>query len=376
MAFALAEGIGLTIVGPEISLILGIVDVFEKAGLRCLGPHRAAARLEGSKSFAKDFLTRQNIPTARYQVFDDPDEAITYIKTQVTPIVVKADGLAAGKGVVIAQTEWEAIEAIHEIQVSGVFGEAGNRVVIEEFLAGEEASFIVITDGEHILPLVSTQDHKARDNGDRGPNTGGMGAYSPAPVITERVYNRIMEEVIVPTVRGMAEEGYPYRGFLYAGLMIDKNGSPKVLEYNCRFGDPEAQPIMMRLRSDLMTLFLATVERRLHEISVEWDPRAAVGVVMVAKGYPGSYAINDPIYGLPVPEREDCKVFHAGTIEKGGQILTAGGRVLCACGLGSSVTQAQAIAYSLVQQITWKEAYYRTDIGYRAITREADRDNN
>jgi phosphoribosylamine--glycine ligase len=375
VAFASTEQIGLTIVGPEVPLILGIVDAFEEMGLYCLGPHRRAARLEGSKSFAKDFLIRWGIPTAHYQTFSEIDRAAAYIKTQDTPIVIKADGLAAGKGVVVAQTQSEAIDVVHEMLVGSAFGEAGHRVVVEEFLTGEEASFIVMTDGEHILPLASSQDHKARDNKDKGPNTGGMGAYSPAPVMTETVYNRVMQEVILPTVRGMTEEGQPYRGFLYAGLMIGEDGSPKVLEYNCRFGDPEAQPIMMRLRSDLVELSLATVEGRLHEVSVDWDPRAAVGVVMAAKGYPGSYSINDPIYGLPVSECEDRKVFHAGTVEREGRILTAGGRVLCVCGLGNSVTQAQAIAYALVQQITWKDAYYRTDIGYRAIIREAGRAN-
>lgn len=376
MAFALAEQIELTIVGPEASLILGVVDTFEEKGLRCLGPSRGAARLEGSKSFAKDFLTRHGIPTARYQVFSEVEPAVAYIKTQDTPIVIKADGLAAGKGVVVAQTGQEAINAVHDMLVVNAFGKAGHRVVVEEFLTGEEASFIVMTDGEHILPLASSQDHKTRDNGDKGPNTGGMGAYSPAPVITETVYKRIMQEVIMPTVQGMAEEGYPYKGFLYAGLMIDEEGSPKVLEYNCRFGDPEAQPIMMRLRSDLVELSQAAVEGRLHEVSAVWDPRAALGVVMAAKGYPGSYPIGDPIYGLPAPEREDRKVFHASTIEREGRIITAGGRVLCACGLGNSVTQAQAVAYALIQQITWKDAYYRTDIGYRAIAREAGRSHS
>jgi phosphoribosylamine--glycine ligase len=375
VAFASAEQIRLTIVGPEAPLILGVVDAFEEIGLYCLGPCRAAARLEGSKSFAKDFLIRYGIPTARYQTFSEVERAAAYIKTQGAPIVIKADGLAAGKGVIVARTELEAIDAVHEMLVGNAFGEAGRRVVVEEFLTGEEASFIVMTDGEHILPLASSQDHKARDNGDTGPNTGGMGAYSPAPVVTETVYKRVMGEVILPTVRGMAEEGHPYRGFLYAGLMIGEDGSPKVLEYNCRFGDPEAQPIMMRLRSDLVELSQAAVEGRLHEVRVDWDPRAALGVVMAAKGYPDSYPIGDPIYGLPVSECEDRKVFHAGTAEKKGHIVTAGGRVLCVCGLGDSVTQAQAIAYTLVQQISWKGACYRTDIGYRAIAREAGQNN-
>ncbi|QBQ54260.1 phosphoribosylamine--glycine ligase [Nitrosococcus wardiae] len=373
VAFASAEQIGLTVVGPEAPLVLGIVDAFEEAGLGCLGPYREAARLEGAKSFAKDFLMRCGIPTARYRTFSEVEPAVDYIKMQGAPIVVKVDGLAAGKGVVVAQTEQEAIDAVHGILAGGAFGEAGRRVVIEEFLRGEEASFIVLTDGEHILPLASSQDHKAHDQGDTGPNTGGMGAYSPASVVTEAVHKRVMQEIIVPTVRGMAEEGYPYRGFLYAGLMIAEDGSPKVLEYNCRFGDPEAQPIMMRLQSDLVELCQATLEGRLHEVDVTWDPRAALGVVMAAKGYPGSYPIGDPIYGLPAPERENSKVFYGGTAEKEGRIVTAGGRVLCVCGLGDSVTQAQATAYALVQQITWKEAYYRTDIGYRAIAKEAGR---
>lgn len=370
--FAAAKQIGLTVVGPESPLVLGIVDAFQAAGLQCLGPRRAAARLEGSKSFAKDFLARWGIPTACYQTFSEIEPAVAYIRAQGAPLVVKADGLAAGKGVMVARSTQEAIDAVHEMLVDKVFGEAGRRVVVEGFLAGEEASFIVMTDGKNILPLASSQDHKARDNGDRGPNTGGMGAYSPAPVITEAVYQRVMQEVIVPTVHGMAEEGYPYTGFLYAGLMIAEDGSPKVLEYNCRLGDPEAQPIMMRLRSDLAELSQAALEGRLHEIIVDWDPRAALGVVMAAKGYPGSYPLGDPIYGLPATEREDRKVFHAGTSKQGGRIVTAGGRVLCACGLGASVTQAQTAAYALVGEITWRNACYRTDIGYRAIAREAE----
>jgi phosphoribosylamine---glycine ligase len=373
VAFAAAEQIGLTVVGPEAPLVSGVVDAFEAAGLDCFGPRGAAARLEGSKSFTKDFLARYGIPTAHYQTFSEVEAAIAYIKTQGAPIVVKADGLAGGKGVVVARTEHEAIDAVQAMLAGDAFGEAGRRVVVEEFLRGEEASFIVMSDGEHILPLASSQDHKARDNGDTGPNTGGMGAYSPAPVITEAVHQRVMEEVILPTVRGMAAEGHPYRGFLYAGLMIAEGGVPQVLEYNCRFGDPEAQPIMMRLRSDLAALCQAALRGRLSEAQVEWDPRAALGVVMAAKGYPGPSSRGDPIYGLPAAESGDCKVFHGGTIEKEGQIITAGGRVLCVCGLGDSVTQAQATAYTLVRQITWQGAYYRTDIGCRAIAREAGR---
>lgn len=368
--FAAARQIGLTVVGPEVPLVLGVVDAFEAAGLRCLGPSRGAARLEGSKSFAKHFLVRYNIPTARHQVFSEIAPATAYIKTQTVPLVVKADGLAAGKGVIVAWSTQEAIDAVHAMLLDKVFGEAGQQVIIEEFLAGEEASFIVLTDGKYVLPLASSQDHKARDNGDRGPNTGGMGAYSPAPVITETVYQRVMQEIIIPTVHGMAEEGSPYGGFLYVGLMLSEDEAPKVLEYNCRLGDPETQPIMMRLRSDLVELSQATLEGRLHEVSAEWDSRAALGVVMAAKGYPGPYSTGDSIDGLPALECEDRKVFHAGTQEKEGRIVTAGGRVLCACGLGESVTEAQATAYALVERITWKDAYYRTDIGYRAIVRE------
>jgi phosphoribosylamine---glycine ligase len=373
VAFAAAEQIELTVVGPETPLVLGVVDAFETAGLACFGPRVAAARLEGSKAFAKDFLARYGIPTARYQTFNEVGTAVAYIKAQGTPIVIKADGLAGGKGVVVARTEQEAIDAVQAMLAGDAFGEAGHRVVVEEFLTGEEASFIVMSDGEHILPLASSQDHKARDNGDTGPNTGGMGAYSPAPVVTETVHRRVMKEIILPTVRGMAAEGHPYRGFLYAGLMIAEDGTPKILEYNCRFGDPEAQPIMMRLRSDLAALCQAALRGSLSEVQVEWDPRAALGVVMAAKGYPGPCSTGDPIYGLPAEVSANCKVFHGGTIEKEGQIITAGGRVLCVCGLGDSVTQAQATAYTLVRKITWQGAQYRTDIGYRAIAREANR---
>jgi phosphoribosylamine--glycine ligase len=351
--FARKESIGLTIVGPEVPLVLGLVDVFANAGLRCFGPSEAAAELEGSKAFSKDFLARHAIPTAAYASFTEIDAAIDYIREQGAPIVVKADGLAAGKGVILAETPDDAIAA-----------------VIEEFLEGEEASFIVMVDGEHILPLATSQDHKAAHDGDTGPNTGGMGAYSPAPVVTPQVHDRIMREVIEPTVRGMAAEGRPYTGFLYAGVMIGADGTPKVLEFNVRFGDPETQPIMLRLKSDLVALCDAALDGRLDEMRAEWDPRAALGVVMAAGGYPGPYRTGDVIEGLPGDDREDIKVFHAGTTDHNGQVVTSGGRVLCVCALGESVALAQQHAYEQVKKIRWDEAYYRTDIGYRAVARE------
>jgi phosphoribosylamine--glycine ligase len=368
--FAQDNDIGLTIVGPEAPLVLGVVDAFQAVGLRCFGPTKGAAQLEGSKAFTKDFLARHQIPTASYGNFTDVNVAIKYIQEQGAPIVVKADGLAAGKGVILAQTEDEAIAAVQDMLAGNAFGDAGHRVVIEEFLQGEEASFIVMVDGEHILPLATSQDHKARDNGDTGPNTGGMGAYSPAPVVTPEIHQRVMEEVIEPTVVGMAAEGNPYTGFLYAGLMIDPDGSPKVLEYNCRFGDPETQPIMMRLHSDLVELCEAAIDGRLNEVSAEWDSRAALGVVLAAGGYPADYKKGDIISGLPEIDNEDAKVFHAGTAEKDGQVVTAGGRVLCAVGLGNTVSEAQTRAYELTKQISWDGVYYRTDIGHRAIVRE------
>jgi phosphoribosylamine--glycine ligase len=375
--FAQENDIDLTIVGPEAPLVIGVVDAFRKAGLRCFGPTKGAAQLEGSKAFTKDFLARHHIPTAAYGNFTDIDAAVAYIREQGAPIVVKADGLAAGKGVILAQTEDEAITAVKDMLAGNAFGEAGHRVVIEEFLQGEEASFIVIVDGEHVLPLATSQDHKARDNGDTGPNTGGMGAYSPAPVVTPAMHERIMNEVIWPTVKGMAAEGHPYTGFLYAGVMIDPDGTPKVLEYNCRFGDPETQPIMMRLRSDLVALCNAALDGRLDQVSAEWDPRAALGVVLAAGGYPNDYRKGDIISGLPESDTEDHfpsqKVFHAGTTGKDGQVATNGGRVLCAVGLGDSVGEAQARAYDLVRQIHWDGIYYRTDIGHRAIAREQAR---
>jgi phosphoribosylamine--glycine ligase len=368
--FAKAKQIDLTIVGPEAPLVLGVVDAFQAAGLRCFGPSQGAAQLEGSKAFTKDFLARHHIPTAAYGNFTDMDEAIAYIQQQGAPIVVKADGLAAGKGVILAQTEAEAIAAVRDMLAGNAFGEAGHRVVVEEFLRGEEASFIVMVDGKHILPMATSQDHKARDDGDTGPNTGGMGAYSPAPVVTPEIHDRVTREVIEPTVRGMAAEGYPYTGFLYAGLMIAADGTPKVLEYNCRFGDPETQPIMMRLKSDLVSLCNAALDGTLDTISTEWDPRPSLGVVLAAGGYPGSYNKGDIITGLPV-ETPDSKVFHAGTTEKDGHIVTNGGRVLCAVALGDTVAEAQKQAYQLVDQIHWKGMYCRRDIGYRAITRES-----
>ena len=367
LAFAQAEAIDLTIIGPEIPLVMGIVDSFQRAGLKCFGPSAKAAQLEGSKSYCKDFMIRHNIPTAHYQSFTDKNLAIAYIKEQGAPIVVKADGLAAGKGVIVAQTEQEAISAVEDMLSGNVFGEAGNRVVIEEFLHGEEASFIVIADGKHALPMATSQDHKARDNGDKGPNTGGMGAYSPAPVVTPDIYDRVMRDVIEPTLKGMIEDGLPYTGFLYAGLMIAPNGDIKVLEYNCRFGDPETQPIMMRMRSDLVELCEAALAGALDKTNTEWDERAALGVVLAAGGYPDDYQKGDIISGLPTQEQKDGKVFHAGTKTIDGNITTAGGRVLCACALGHDIQEAQTKAYELANSIHWNNIYYRNDIGFKAI---------
>ncbi|BAP54421.1 phosphoribosylamine--glycine ligase [Thioploca ingrica] len=365
--FAQQQAIDLTIVGPETPLVMGIVEQFQQVGLPCFGPTSAVAQLEGSKTFAKNFLNRHRIPTAYYASFTEVDAAITYIRQQGTPIVIKADGLAAGKGVVVAFTAEQAIAAVQAMLGNQLFGEAGQRVVIEDYLVGEEASFICMVDGEHILPMATSQDHKARDDGDKGPNTGGMGAYSPAPVITPALHARIMAEIIEPTVRGMAADGYPYTGFLYAGLMIDKQGNPKVLEYNCRLGDPETQPIMLRLQSDLVELCLATLDKRLHKVTTRWDERAALGVVLAAGGYPNDYTKGATIQGLPAANNLAGKIFHAGTVEKAGQILTAGGRVLCACALGETVREAQTQAYRLVKAIHWEGMYYRTDIGYRAL---------
>ncbi|HKL63486.1 MAG TPA: phosphoribosylamine--glycine ligase [Woeseiaceae bacterium] len=372
VALARREGVDLTIVGPEIPLVAGIVDRFEAAGLRCFGPRADAARLEGSKAFTKEFLARHRIPTAAYASFTELQPALDYIRAQGAPLVVKADGLAAGKGVVVAHTAEAAEEAARNMLQADAFGGAGRRIVVEEFLAGEEASFIVITDGHHLLPLATSQDHKARDEGDTGPNTGGMGAYSPAPVVTPAVERRIMEEVIRPTVAGLAADGVDYLGFLYAGLMIDDAGTPKVLEFNCRFGDPETQPIMARLQSDLVELCEAALDGRLAEVRADWDPRASLGVVMAAGGYPGGYRKGDPIEGLErAAAVDDVKVFHAGTAMDEGRVVTAGGRVLCVVGLGDSVTAARDTAYRGVECIRWEDACFRRDIGHRAIARES-----
>ncbi|WP_067214748.1 phosphoribosylamine--glycine ligase [Marinomonas gallaica] len=370
VTFAKENDIALTIVGPEAPLVIGLVDAFEKEELPIFGPTKAAAQLEGSKSFTKDFLARHNIPTGSYGNFTEIPAAVAYIKQQGAPIVVKADGLAAGKGVILAQTEEEAIAAVEDMLAGNAFGDAGSRVVIEEFLFGEEASFIVMVDGETVLPMASSQDHKARDNGDLGPNTGGMGAYSPAPVVTPEIHDRIMNEVIMPTVKGMNAEGNRYRGFLYAGVMVAPDGTPKVLEYNCRFGDPETQPIMMRLRSDLVAMCLAAVNGELDSVEADWDPRASLGVVLAAGGYPASYNKGDVISGYDAELPEHQKVFHAGTTQKDGNIVTNGGRVLCAVSLGNTVAEAQAGAYEVVKQISWDKVYFRTDIGHRAVSRE------
>lgn len=367
LAFALAESVDLTIVGPEAPLVDGIADLFEAAGLRIFGPSACAAQLEGSKTFTKDFLHRYNIPTAAYQSFTEIDPAIEYVKQQGTPIVIKADGLAAGKGVILANTEAQAINAIRDMLAGNAFGEAGHRVVVEEFLYGEEASFICMVDGEDVLPMATSQDHKARDNGDTGPNTGGMGAYSPAPVVTVDIEAGVMRDIIMPTVRGMASENARYRGFLYAGLMIDADGNAKVLEYNCRFGDPETQPIMMRLQSDLVALCMAACDGKLADQSASWDERCSLGVVLAAKGYPEAYNKGEIITGIPV-ENKSSKVFHAGTErDQQGNIVSNGGRVLCAVALGEDIKQAQENAYQLVDQINWEGSYYRTDIGFKAI---------
>ena len=369
LAFAQREAIDLTIVGPEAPLVLGIVDAFRAAGLNCFGPTQAAARLEGSKAFCKDFLARHGIPTADYQTFTDIESALAYLEQKGAPIVVKADGLAAGKGVVVAHSLAEAQGAVRDMLAGNAYGAAGHRVVIEEFLDGEEASFIVMADGRHALAMASSQDHKARDDGDTGPNTGGMGAYSPAPVVTPEVHRRAMDDVILPTLRGMAADGTPYSGFLYAGLMVAPDGSIKVLEFNCRFGDPETQPIMMRLRSDLPALCLQARAGRLDEARVDWDPRPALGVVIAAGGYPFDYRKGDVIAGLPDAEAPGVKVFHAGTALVDGRVVTAGGRVLCVSALGDSLREAQAQAYAQVGRIHWPDAYCRRDIGHRALGR-------
>jgi phosphoribosylamine---glycine ligase len=372
LKLAQTEEVELTIVGPEVPLVEGIVDRFIAAGLRCFGPLAAAAQLEGSKAFTKDFLHRHDIPTAAYQNFDDLEPALAYIRVQGAPIVIKADGLAAGKGVIVAMTLEEAEAAAISMLSSNSFGSAGNRIVVEEFLVGEEASFMVITDGEYVLPLASSQDHKARDEGDTGPNTGGMGAYSPAPVVTDEMERRILDEVIEPTLAGLRLDGVNYVGFLYAGLMIAPNGTPKVIEFNCRMGDPETQPIMSRLQSDLVDLCNATLDGRLANVSAKWDSRAALGVVMAAGGYPASYAKDKSIAGLNDYSLDDVKVFHAGTTLIGDEVRTSGGRVLCVVGLGETVSDARDKAYGCVDNIHWDDVYFRRDIGHRAIAREAN----
>ena len=370
LAFAKAHDVALTIVGPEAPLVAGIVDYFTRHGLRCFGPSQNAAQLEGSKAFTKDFLHRHGIPTAKYRNFTDIDAAIAYIHEQGVPIVIKADGLAAGKGVIIPQTLAEAESTIHDMLSGNKFGNAGHRVVIEQFLRGEEASFIVMVDGYNVLPFATSQDHKARDDGDKGPNTGGMGAYSPAPVVTPQIHEKVMREIIMPTVNGMRADGNPYTGFLYAGLMIADNGDVNVIEFNCRFGDPEAQPVMMRLQSDLITLCNAAIDGQLDQQSADWDPRPAVGVVLASGGYPDAYAKGDVISGLHTNTAADRKVFHAGTTLRGSDVVTNGGRVLCATALGATVTEAQRAAYELIDTLHWNNVYFRRDIAYRAIARE------
>lgn len=370
--FASNNNVGLTIVGPEAPLVEGIVDYFQSRQLACFGPSQGAAQLEGSKSFTKDFLERHHIPTADYQTFTDVAPALAYLQEKGAPIVVKADGLAAGKGVIVAETLAQAEDAVKDMLSGNAFGEAGCKVVIEEFLQGEEASFIVMVDGKNSLAMATSQDHKRAANGDTGPNTGGMGAYSPAPVVTAEIHQRIMQEVIEPTVAGMAAEGNDYTGFLYAGLMIAEDGTPKVIEYNCRFGDPETQPIMMRLQSDLVELCLHALNGQLDTCETQWDSRPAVGVVLAAGGYPNSYRKGDVITGIPNKETADRKVFHAGTALIDNHVTTQGGRVLCATALGNTVTDAQHNAYQLTHAIDWNDVYYRDDIAYRAIAREQD----
>jgi len=370
LSFAQEQGIALTITGPEDPLVNGIVDKFSAAGLACFGPSAAAAQLEGSKSFAKDFMARHGIPTAAYGKFTEIEPAVEFIREQGAPIVVKADGLAAGKGVIIAHTTTEAEAAVIDMLAGNAFGDAGHRVVIEEFLSGEEASFIVMADGKNVLPLATSQDHKPVGDGDTGPNTGGMGAYTPAPVVSDAMHKRAMQEVILPTVEGMAADGAPFTGFLYAGLMISADGEPKVLEFNVRFGDPETQPILMRLQSDFPELCLAAINGQLDKQSVLWDPRACLGVVIAAEGYPGDYEKGRPISGLNSDFPEHVKVFHAGTTLADGGVVTSGGRVLCVCALGDNVTEAQSEAYEACKKIHWDGAFIRNDIGQKAVDRE------
>ncbi|MDF1897098.1 phosphoribosylamine--glycine ligase [Rahnella contaminans] len=370
LAFAKSNDIGLTIVGPEAPLVIGVVDAFRAEGLKIFGPTQEAAQLEGSKAFTKDFLARHNIPSADYQNFTEIEPALAYLRSKGAPIVIKADGLAAGKGVIVAMTLKEAEDAVHDMLAGNAFGDAGHRIVIEEFLNGEEASFIVMVDGTNVLPMATSQDHKRVGDGDSGPNTGGMGAYSPAPVVTDEIHQRVMDQVIWPTVHGMAAENNTYTGFLYAGLMISADGQPKVIEFNCRFGDPETQPIMLRLRSDLVDLCLAGAEGRLGEKTSEWDPRPSLGVVIAAGGYPADYKTGDVIHGLPLEEVPDGKVFQAGTRLQDERVVTNGGRVLCVTALGKTVEAAQQRAYDLAKDIHWEGSFYRKDIGYRAIDRE------
>ncbi|MEH6445811.1 MAG: phosphoribosylamine--glycine ligase [Oceanospirillaceae bacterium] len=367
--FAQENDIALTIVGPEAPLVAGVVDDFRAAGLAIFGPTAAAAQLEGSKVFSKDFLERHNIPTATYQNFTEIAPALEYLQKVGAPIVIKADGLAAGKGVIVAMDLTQAQDAVRDMLAGNKFGEAGSRVVIEEFLTGEEASFIVMVDGDNVLPMATSQDHKRVGDGDTGPNTGGMGAYSPAPVVSDEIHQRIMEQVILPTVQGMKDEGNQYTGFLYAGVMIDSTGQPKVIEFNCRFGDPETQPIMLRLQTSIVDMCQAALSKSFDSIDVKWDPRPAVGVVMAAGGYPDSYAKGTPIT-IEDNQQSDTKVFHAGTQLQDGKLVTSGGRVLCIASLGESVTQAQQKAYTAVANIHWDKAFYRSDIAYRAIDRE------
>jgi phosphoribosylamine--glycine ligase len=364
--FALAERIHLTVVGPEAPLAEGIVDLFRSKGLRIFGPTKFCAQLEGSKQFAKEFMTRHRIPTAAFAGFDDAKAAHDYVESRGAPIVVKADGLAAGKGVIVATSKEEAHRAIDQILVEHVMGAAGNRVVIEEFLAGEEASFIVLADGEHVLPLATSQDHKRLKDGDQGPNTGGMGAYSPAPVVTPQLHARVVREIIQPVLKGMAEEGHPYSGFLYAGLMIDPSGNPRALEFNCRLGDPETQPILLRLKSDLFELIESAVDGKLDRLNADWDRRPALGIVIAAAGYPDSPKKGDAITGLPAAE-EDLRVFHSGTAVKDGATVTSGGRVLCVTALGQTIKLAQRRAYDAVSNVRFDGMQYRRDIGYRAL---------
>jgi len=370
LALAEQEQVAFTLVGPEAPLVAGIVDSFQNAGKRIFGPRQAAAQLEGSKAFAKDFLARHAIPTAHYAVFENEADALAHLDHVGAPIVIKADGLAAGKGVIVAMTLAEAKAAVTDMLGNNQFGDAGARVVIEEFLDGEEASFIAMVDGRTALPMATSQDHKRVGNADTGPNTGGMGAYSPAPVVTAQVHARVMREIINPTVQGMIEDGMPFCGFLYAGLMIDAHGTPKVIEFNVRFGDPETQPVMLRLQSDFSALIEAAIDGRLHETEAVWDPRPALGVVMAAEHYPGTPRTGDVIHGLDTPAPADSKLFHAGTRIEDGNVMTSGGRVFCATALGSTVADAQQRAYRLADQVSWLGEFHRTDIGWRAIERE------